>query len=808
MKNIFNTLIIALLLSLIWANAKAQSQTGFKISGTIVDSVSQKALDKITITLTVDNIPPQNMVTKTDGKFEFSGLKNASYKLNIHAVGYNPWELAIQLKADTDFGRVKLKADVKSLNEVQVTADRPLIQQKPGKVIYDMQADPESKAKSLMDMLHKIPFITVDADDNVMLKGSSNFKVFINGKPSGMMENNLKAVLRTMPASTILRIEVITTPPAKYDAEGIGGIINIITVKNVSDGYRGTLNVSDRFPQGGPNTGGSFTLKEGKFGIDGYAGAGIYNTPQTTSSTTQQSYGSDPTLLAQNGYKTNNNKNGYFGTELSYEVDSLHLLSGGFSVNGYNNNNQSFQSSFLTGSAGLLQGYDVNNPSNGSGGGGDASVNYQIGFKSNKNRLLTLSYSYSGYSSHSLSDVGLSQEVNYPIADYMQPDDEKTSEHTLQVDFVTPVKKVTIEAGAKAILRTDHSNNQYLQLDSASKQFDAVASQGNQFHYIQDVFGLYNSYQFNIDKWNVNAGIRAEETYINAQFASVNTGIQPNYLNVVPSISINRPIGQGGLSLAFNERIQRPGINRLNPFVNRSDPNFITEGNPKLHPNTFNDAQVGYNTNAGKVSIFAAVDYIFVNDLSLQVTSFDPTTQVTTATYQNTGAGHGITFVTNITYNPVKQYSINFNSNITKFDLHGINGTSTIYMNNWMTIVSLSNSLRLEKGWSFNAGVNFNGRSPTSLQGQTNAFFFTTAGVNKEIVKGKLNIAAAINNPFIKFRNSITTTTGPDFLETNMNQLYFRSANISLNYNFGRLNGDVRKARKSINNDDVSKGGL
>jgi ferric enterobactin receptor len=806
MKNIL--ILLFCLSAVVWNTVSAQIQKTYKIHGVVADSLSQKPLDKITVTLSADQMPSQNMVTGSDGKFQFSSLKTSVYRLDIHAVGYKHQNLTIQTKADTDIGIVKLKADVKSLNEVQVTAQRPLIQQKPGKVIYDIQADPESKAKSLMDMLHKIPFITVDADDNVMLKGNSNFKVFINGKPSGMMENNLKAVLRTMPASTVLRIEVITTPPAKYDAEGVGGIINIITIKSTTDGYRGTLSANERFPQGGPNVGTSFTIKQGKLGIDGYGGAGIYNNPQTNTATMQQSYGAAPTLLTQAGYKSNNSKNGYFGTELSYEIDSLHLLSGGFSINGYSNNNASYQTSSLMGSGGLLQGYTIDNNNNGHGGGGDASLNYQIGFKANKNRLLTFSYRYSGYGNHAFSNVGLSKETNYPVADYQQPNDESTSEHTFQADFSTPVKKVTIEAGAKAILRSDRSNSQYLQRDSISGQYAAVPSLGDQFYYTQDVFGLYNSYQFHIGKWNIYAGVRAEETYIDAHFISTNTGIKPNYLNVVPSVSINRQLGKGGLSLAFNERIQRPGIYRLNPFVNRSNPNFITVGNPNLRPNTMNDVQIGYNTNAGKVSIFAAVDYIFVNDLSLQVTSFDPATQVTTATYQNTGAGHGVTFVTNITYNSFHGYSINFNSNTTKFDLHGINGTSTVYLNRWMTILSLSNTLRLNKGWGFNAGVNYNGISPTSLQGTTNAFFSTTAGVNKELVKNKLYFAVAVNNPFTQFRNSIITTNGPDFMETNINQVYFRSVNVSLNYNFGRLNGDVKKAKKNIRNDDVSNGGL
>lgn len=803
MKNIF-ILISSVLLLLLSLNAIAQNSQVYKIDGIIVDSVSQKPLDKIEIALTGNDISPQNIATNINGKFEFTIDKNTLCKLNIHLVGYKSEKIIFQLKGDTNLGRVTLKPEMKSLGEVQIQASRPLIQQKPGKIIYDMQADPESKAKSLLDMLHKIPFITVDADDNVSLKGNTNFKVFINGKPSAMMDNNLKAVLRTMPASSIQRIEVITNPPAKYDAEGVGGIINIITVKNVDNGYRGNLNVSERFPDGGPDAGSSITVKDGKFAMNAYGGLGVYDDRQTNFSNSQQSSGNDATLLDQNGYKHNNNRNGYIGTELSYEVDSLHLLSGQFSYNGYHNDGASFQSSLLTGASGVLQGYDINNDNNSHGHGGDASVNYQLGFKADKNRLLTFSYRYAGYKSNAFSALSLANEVNYATPDYQQSNSASTSEHTFQVDLNYPVKKVMIEAGAKAILRSDRSNSQYLQIDSASNQYQPVADLANQFYYTQDVYSLYNSYQFNLQKWNFSAGLRAEETVIDAHFLSSNSSVSSNYLNVVPSISINHPLGSGGLGLAFNQRIQRPGIYRLNPFVDRSNPNFVVTGNPRLKPNAVNAAQLNYSTgNSGKVSLFVATDYIFVNNFTVPVTNFDPATQITTVTYQNSGHGHGMDFIFNLNYNVTPKYSISFNSNSTKFSLtQAGDNTAAASLDRWMTMEELSSSVKLDKGWSFNASVRYNGLAPTSIQGYTSAYFSSNVGLNKEIVQHKLYFGMSVNNPFTKFRNIVNITNGPDFVENNINQAYFRSVSVSLNYNFGKLNGDVKRSRKSINNND------
>jgi ferric enterobactin receptor len=401
--------------------------------------------------------------------------------------------------------------------------------------------------------------------------------------------------------------------------------------------------------------------------------------------------------------------------------------------------------------------------------------------------------------------------VNYPAPDYQQPDNEHTTEHTVQADLVLPVKKVNIELGVKAIFRADESNSQYLALDSVSHQYQPNQALQNQFHYTQNVYGIYNSYQFTLYKWNVSAGARAEETVVDASFLSTSTVAKQNYFNVVPTINISRPLGDGNLGFSFDQRLRRPGINRLNPFVDRSNPNFITTGNPDLKASAFDNLEVNYSTGNGKkLSIFVAVDRIFVSDLDLQVSSFDPATQVTSAIYQNTGKGGAYTFIFNANYNPNHVYGLSINNNATYFMLNGYSGTSLISLYRWMDNLSISNNFRLDKGWNLSANLNYATVSPASLQAVTNAYLGTSFGVNKELVKNKLYIAASVNNPFTRFRNNITTTLGPNFTETNINQTYFRSASLSLTYNFGRLQSEVKKNKKGIDNNDVNdrKGGM
>ena len=814
MKKLHTYLIYFVLTATVFGqHASAQNKTtAGSIIGNIIDSTTKEPAGFATISLkTGKDSLVKTAISKADGSFKFENVKLAAYHLVILSTGYAKKAINVNLTntAEINLDTIPLTRQTKSLKEVQVTADRPIVQQKTDRIIYDMQADPESKVTSVLRMIHKIPFLSVDADDNVLMKGNTSFKVLINGKESGMFTNNLKEILKGMPASSIVRIEVITIPPAKYDAEGLAGIINIITNRKVAGGYKGNVNLNEGFPNGGPGAGGSITAQNGKFGINAFGGGSTYTNPPTNYETRRTTTGPDASLLQQTGYNSGNGKNGYFGTDLSYEIDSLHLLSGDFNISGNKKNGFTYQNSILKAADGtLLQGYDLDNNNHSSGSGFDAALNYQLGFKSDKNTLLTFSYRYSQTSSHSFTNISFSNPFGYATPDYQQPDNEHSREQTAQVDYTQPIHKVTMEAGVKAIFRNSRSDFEYLSLDSASNQFENDAAMGNTFNYVQDVFGAYNSYQFSLKKYNFSAGLRAEETYVNANFISTGTFVDKTYFNILPSLAISRPFaGNSSLNFGYTQRILRPSINRLNPFVDRSNPDFITAGNPNLRPVVMNDLQLGYSTTAGKnITLFAAADYTFFNDLELPVILFDPATRITTTTYENNGKGGGVGFNINLNYSPAKFYSLSINGSALQFF---VNGTGNIAANRMHILaghVSLSNSFRFDGGWSGNLNVDYQSRMPHSIQGVSNAHFSTSVSVNKELVKDKLYFSGAMNNPFTKFRNNVVITTSPGFLQVDENQKYFRYATFSLNYKFGRLKNDIKKSRKDIKNDDVGSG--
>jgi len=802
---IITTLLLAFI---ILQTSSTFGQTGIEkltLKGTTIDSATNTKLAFVTIKLNDDKGETISaVISKEDGSFSFPILAPLTYHVVIVHLGYLPKTFLIDLNKDTDLGLIALKQQFNSLKEVMITGSRPVIKQKADRIVYDLQADPESKSNSVLGLMHKIPYITLDGQENILLKGNSSFKVLINGKPSPTMESNLNAILKSMPASTIQQIEVITIPPSKYDGEGLAGIINIITVKKLNNGYSGSLNANESFPVGGPDAGGSFTAKSGKFVIASFGGTSIGHTPKTTFTNRRETFGTDATSLLQMGDRHSNNKTAYFGSEMSYEIDSLHLLSGQFNLNGTHATDHLAQVSILNGTIGMLQAYDLLNNNKGKSYGWDAAVNYQIGFKTVKNRLLTFSYQFADNQNNRDGEVTIPNPVNFNTSDYDQYDRQKFNEHTFQADFVTLVKKVKIEAGLKSILRGSKSNFGYNSYNSATGQFNEDAAFSNQYTNRQNVFSAYNSYQINLKSWNINAGVRLEGTVIRADFISTATVADQNYLKILPSIGVSKNLNdRTALNFGFSQRIRRPGINRLNPYIDRSNPNFESTGNPNLRPVLLNDLQAGFSSNK-KLSLNIGLDYSFMDNLDLQVVNFDPTTQITRTSYANTGKSSSFGSNLSISYPICKIYNLSLNGNIMYLWLQGVADGKIVDNDRLIYSFSLSNGLHFNNGWAANVNFNLVSRNPTGLQGYANSFVSTALSVNKDVLKNKLGFALRVNNPFTGYRNNITRTFGPDFDQLYTSRDYYRSFGISLNYKFGGLNDGVNKSRRSIENNDVA----
>ncbi len=792
--------------------AHAQSKSGrYTVSGIIADSTCQKPLEFITVQLMseADSLVTVGY-TATNGSFSLAVPDSQGYVLVLSGVGYKTKKMGISTQDSTqkiiDVGILLLKPETVNLEEVQITATKPIVQQEIDRITYDLQADPESKVYSVLEMMRKVPLLSLDADNTLYMKGNTDFRILVDGKPSSMVERNYKEILRSMPASSTERIEVITSPPSKYDAEGLAGIINIVTRKKLDNGYRGSVNVSERFPVGGPGVGGTVSFKQGKLGMTALFGGSIYNTPEVSSWANRTTLSAEPTYLSQTMATLNKSRSGYLGYEVSYELDSLNLISGQVNLNGSKSSGWAYQNSQLKGTTEILQRYDLADDRGGTGDGVDASLNYQRGFKRNKNQLLTLSYRFLKFGNEQNDTLQLTNTLNYDLPDYQQTNRQNFSEQTAQIDFVYPVRKLTIEAGMKAILRDNESDFQYRSYNPDKGVFEPRPSFSNQYDNTQNVYGAYNSYQYNFKKWGVKAGARIEQTVMRADFISSQSEASQNYFNVIPSVSINRKFKKdAGMNLGFSQRIQRPSIYQLNPFVDRSNPVFEKTGNPDLRPALVNDFQLGYNRSA-KGSVSLGVGATLFQDLIFQVSVLDPVSNITRVTYENTGRARLLTGTMNINYPFTKRWNASINARAAHGKVEGVvNGTRQTNQG-LMYSINVSTGYRFENEWRITANLNAKGPD-VNLQGTSNTMVGTSISMNKDLVKEKLSIAVAIDNPFTKFRIDHRESFGPNFLQTNDRRDYFRSFHLSLNYKFGKLKEEIKRNKRGIRNDDVQTGG-
>lgn len=773
------------------------------VKGTAIDSAANQPLGWATVAL-LDAATQKSVkggLTKEDGTFELQAAKGRSYLLTIASVGYSVKTVKISGSgAIVNLGKTLVSPAKNALKEVSITALKPIVRQEVDRISYDVQADPETKTQNVLDMLRKVPLLTVDASDNIQLKGESNYKILINGKPSSLVAHNPSDVFKSMPASSIQKIEVITTPPAKYDAEGLAGIINIITNKKIDQGYNGNVNLRYNSIYG-PGGGISLNVKQGKLGVTNYTGYGYRKKTYSSSTSELDYFKPDSTFLRQSSTNSNSGRSIYTSTEISYEIDSLNLLTGSFDYNNWHSTNLSDQLSNEYDNIGtLLQRFRINNSGSNFNHGLDFGFNYQLGFKNNKQRLLTFSYRYSNNPGDNLTNVNIFDRLNYGLPSYIQQNNSGTREQTIQADYVHPLKDLTIEGGLKGILRKNTSDFETSDFDETTGTYINDPSSANNFVYDQNVYSLYNTYQYNKNDWGIKAGMRAEGTFINAHFISQASNLDRDYFNFVPSVSVQHKLkNNASLTFGFTNRIQRPDIWTLNPFIDKSNPKFISTGNPNLVPVLSHSLEFNFSKYS-KGGFNLGLSYNFSNNTIQRVTQLKDT--VTFSTYQNLGSNKNLGLNGSINYPITKKINFNLNARLSQVWIRGY-FNNQLYSNSGVVGYAFSYiGYKIADTWRAGVNVGYNS-SYVSLQGRGSSNVFTGMSVSRDILNKKGSIFFNVNNPQSKNRTYSSYTRDPAFYQTSYSENPLRSFNFGFNYRFGKLKTEIKKNQRGIDNDDT-----
>jgi outer membrane receptor protein involved in Fe transport len=786
-----------------------------KITGFIMDSASNKPVEFANIALFTNGKLIDGSVADEKGKFVIEGLGDGNYKIQVSFLGYNNKavdNITVKNERNVNLQPIKISENSQTLNEVTVTGAKAIIEEKVDRIVYNAEKDQLAKGGDATDVLKKVPMLQVDLEGNVSMRGSSSIKVLINNKPSTIIAASIADALRQLPADQIKTVEVITSPTARYDAEGAAGIINIIMKKDKMQGY--TMGVDLGAGLRSSNLGLNGSYRSGKFGVTlGGHGRAHYNPSELTMS--------QFTLLNNVTRRTEQSAEafdlGYYGRfnlGMDYDIDKTQSISGNISYGGRGmQRDQDLQTQIFT--ENVLKTTDFRDiVSTDRSGTVDVNLDYLRTFSDQKEWSISSQYSRSDLTNNFISD---NQNSLREIQNRLKNENLNVNQEvTFQTDFQTPVSTNQMwEVGAKGILRSVNSDFAYFTAQGAAGEYtkDALRPTGI-LDYGQNIGAAYSTYTFSTaNKFTIKAGLRYELTSITAKQNNSDINI-PDYQNFVPSFNISKSLKNNTtLKAAFNRRIQRPGLQQLNPNRNFVNAQNVTEGNPLLNPELSNNIEMGISSMMGKTYVNVTLFSRFTDNAINQVRKpLDSASSAILTTYQNVGKqeSYGTNFNTNIYL--TNTWSINAGADLyysfLEGQVEGANKTSITAKNQgWNISGRVMTSMQLKNGWGFQAFGFMRGQQ-VELQGKRGGFGMYSVGARKDFKNKKGSIGISTENFLQRGWNIRSELYTAQFNQISDNLLLNRSVRINLNYRFGKINFvDSKKKAKGIRNDDVKDGG-
>lgn len=816
MKRVFCLFFILFTLG---SGALKAQQEKWEVQGVVLDSLTLEPEMYATIRIFRQpdlEKPVVSFVSDNQGLFQSWLSVAGSYKLLITSVGRETIVKNFEISKEKpvcNLGNLLIREDIKHLAGVSIFAAKPLVKAEVDKTSYSVEDDPDSETNTLLEMLRKVPLVTVDGEDNIKINGSSSFKIYMNGKPTNMLSNNPKEALRSIPASTIKKIEVISDPGARYDAEGVSGVLNIITKSAEFEGYNANLNAMAMSTV--RMAGGFATLKYGKLSFSANYSFSDYRYRMKSDYSRRQF--NSPEEAGLNRQSDLNVKTpGHYGAlEASYEIDSLNLVSVSGSLNYYTNRSSSYESYTMNDSeCNPVYFYNQSSREREKWGNNSLKADYQHLFKRNPNEVLTLSYQYD----HSPNDVdrefrisdkqGESPSLQY-LNDYtLQLNEAKGHEHTLQLDYVNALSQQhSIEGGVKYILRNNVSDASTSRKTTEQEEWTPTDFQPLvTYNHVQNILAAYAGYTFSRKRWGLTGGLRMEHTWQNVKYKQGN-GADFNYqaTNWIPSfVSSFKLNDRQQLRLAYNMRLRRPGIGFLNPYVLISGTN-IRYGNPGLTPEKHNRITFSYSYFSTKVNIQVTALYT-LGRKSIGKYQFIDKAGVLNDTYENMEQFQGKGLSVYLGYNPSEKTTWSVNGMLNHLNIK----TEKSFSEN---LHELSNrgfcgsffasfTQRFNRGWRF---VCSGGcvRPEVTIGTSRTLYPFYNCYVARTFLNEKLTLALRGEN-FMKSSQRYTDKEAyPDFCSSDDVRQYNRSYGITISYNFGSLKAKVKKAERSIENDDI-----
>ena len=778
-----------------------------KIEGVILDSLTKEPIGFATVSMKNkgSSIIIDGVLTEENGSFKFNEVKTGSYDIYISFLGYEEKKIEkveTTLKSpDAKIGNILLVPASYLLDAVEISEERTLIENKADKLVFNAENDASIAGGDATDVLRKVPMLSVDLNGNVSLRGSQNVRILINGKPSGMFSSNVADALKMFPADQIKKVEVITSPSAKYDAEGSAGLINIITKKQNVEGIAGSVNASVGNRQNSLFT--NLNVGKGRFGLSSGA-ALFYSVPADgiTSFYREDQNDGIPRIFEQNGKQNTSRLGGNGSVSAFYDFNGYNSINSSLTFRGFGFNVDGRTDGRLSDPALELRNvFTRTNKGDNFFGGFDWNTDYTRKFENREGQELSFGVQYSRQNSDQDFTVKEFHELEFLNRDSRVFNEGINHETTLQVDYIHPfTKTIKLETGAKAVIRNIISdyNTEILTFPEGYRPIV------ENFKYDQDVYAGYASMNFLIaKKYSLIAGVRYERTAIAGTFdVSENLNFRDiGYQNLLPNLTVSRTFKNfRTLKLSYSQRIQRPSLQFINPFNNTSDFINRTEGNPYLDPEVVHQVEMGYNFTFKGFTTFSSLFYKYTDGIIEQVLSIDDV-GLSKNTFSNIGTNNSIGFNTFIS-KTIGLATFRTGGNFATYNAKGlVNGMEAsrksyeynLFMNGE---IKLSGTLKADFFGFF--------RSPVrTIQGDNPAFTIYGMGVRKEFKNSSIGLT--LIEPFNadKFFDSNITTS--EFVQRTSFSIPFRSIGINFRYKFGNV--DFKERKTKVKNTDLKQGG-
>ncbi|HLU17085.1 MAG TPA: outer membrane beta-barrel family protein [Edaphocola sp.] len=785
----------------------ATNQFATTVSGRVLDQEGGNGLDLVNVVLVSDaNQKQYYNYTEEDGTFSIENVPFGSYTLKIYFVGFKGYERKVSINAQSNsLGDIVLVADGTRVTEVIVTDFKKVIEQRPDGINYNVENDKSAQGTSATDVLRKVPMVTVDMEGNVSLRGSSNIKVLIDGKPSELVASSVKDALRQIPAENIKNIEVITSPGAKYDGEGTSGVINIVTKRKMVGGFSGMIfagpsyNLDQNLLNG--HIGTNLNYRRGKLGIN--TSLGFSRWSMVLDSEGERT--DFPGTPNESVLKTKQHMYGYgnFGwgkLGLDYQIDSLQSVQ--LSAN-YNPGEWNQEVEIDYASLGFRRNAEQRNPRNTLGF--NAAYSRKSAQKPGRTLDLLAAYSMNnvdaGYNVNNINTA--TDQVNYRE---INDNDRKNNELTVQADFVEPLKAKgqKLEYGLKGINRSISSDFALRYNNNGNGDFVADPARSGNMSYSQSVGAAYAQITSPLtQKLSMVAGARYEATYINGdQFIGGGGGdfTLPMYHNFLPNLVFMYDLGNfNKLKLSYTKRINRPSIDFVNPYIDYSDPMNLKQGNVNLDPERTHNVELGYNTFFGRTSFNASLFHRYTGNAIEQVTRVDENDNVSRTTFDNIAKvqATGLDLFTSSTL--FRKLMLNLNGSI--YYKHLTSESLDMSTTGWQYSGNMYANYTLTRKFSINGFAMYNGNQ-VLLQGTQGGWYYYFLGAQMNILKGKGQIGVAAEN-FLSPKVHIPTRLTYTNATQNMNSIYSgRGVRVSFNWSFGKMQF---AQEKTVKNDDLKK---